>query len=161
MKKESDYSQFPNAISLDVQLVSNPEFPGSAYAVFSFDVQAVFGTKALVPVVMTIDGKQFRRNLARYAGEYMIVFNRELRDATGYQTGDSFQLKLERDFAPRVVELPPELRAGLERAGVLPAWEKQSYSHQKEHLAWLQEAKREETRAKRLEQLVAKLREKN
>lgn len=159
MKKDKDFSQFPNRISLDVELISNPEFPGSAYAVFDFDVEAVFGTKARVPVVMTIDGKTFRRNLARYAGEYLIVFNQELKDQTGYKAGDKFRLLLERNFEPRRIELPPEVRTSLAEAGVLPAWEKLSYSHQKEDLAWLLEAKRDETKAKRLARLIAKLKE--
>ncbi len=159
MKKVTDFGQFPNMISLDVELISNPEYPGSAYAIFDFDVEAVFGTKARVPVVMTIDGKQFRRNLARYGGEYLIVFNQELRDQTGYKAGDKFHLRLERDLEPRVVELPAEIRSGLARAGVLAAWEKLSYTHQKEDLAWILEAKREETRAKRLVKLISKLKE--
>jgi hypothetical protein len=37
--------------------------------IFDFDVEAIFGTKGKVPVLMTIDGKTFRRNLSKYAGD--------------------------------------------------------------------------------------------
>jgi hypothetical protein len=104
--KQKDFSNYPNRISLEVELKSEPQYPNSAYIVFDFDVEAVFGTKGRIPVVMTIDGKKFQRNLARYAGEYMMVFNKELRDETGYRAGDRVQILLERDQEERRVQIP-------------------------------------------------------
>lgn len=153
-KQEKDYSAYPNRICLDVTLQHAPEYPGSAFMVFDFDVPAVFGTKGRVPVVLSIDGKRFRRSLSRYAGEYMMVFNAELRDATGYRAGDTIQITIERDIDPRVVELPNDVSDALDAAGLRDAWNAWSYSHQKEDMAWIDDAKRPETRQKRIAKLI-------
>ncbi len=157
MKKETDFSAYPNKIILEQELLHEPQYPGSAFMIFDIDTQAVFGSKGRIPVVITIDGKQFLRNLARYAGELMMVFNAEMRDATGYKAGDKIKMIIERDLEPRKVELPEDVRAALDAAGLIAKWEKWSYSHQKEDIAWINEAKRPETRSKRVEKLVSTL----
>ena len=157
MTDSKDYSAFPNQIELDVLLRHAPEYPNSAFMIFDFDVPAVFGSKK-VPVLMSIDGKQFRRTLSLYSGAYMMVFNAELREATGYKAGDSIHVKLERDFEERVVELPSDLELALQEAGALEAWKKWSYSHQKEDLAWVNDTRNPATRAKRIAKLLEKLR---
>jgi len=157
MKKETDYSNYPNKISLIQELLHATEYPGSAYMIFDIDTQKVFGSKGRIPVVITIDGQKFRRNLAKYAGELMMVFNKEMRDATGYKAGDKIKLTIERDFEPRQVELPEDVKAALESTGLLDKWQKWSYSHQKEDIAWIEEAKRPETRSRRIEKLISVL----
>ncbi|HQB98820.1 MAG: YdeI/OmpD-associated family protein [Candidatus Cloacimonetes bacterium] len=158
--KQKDFSNYPNRISLEVELKSEPQYPNSAYIVFDFDVEAVFGTKGRIPVVMTIDGKKFQRNLARYAGEYMMVFNKELRDETGYRAGDRVQILLERDQEERRVQIPEDIMDVMRETGVLPAWEKQSYSHQKEHIDWILDAKKDETKERRIDKLINLLKNK-
>ncbi|HNX37266.1 MAG TPA: YdeI/OmpD-associated family protein [Candidatus Cloacimonadota bacterium] len=157
MPKNQDFSAFPNRISLDVPLLHSEEYPTSAYMIFDFDVPAIFGTKARVPVVLTIDGKKFRRSLSLYAGAYMMVFNAELRDGTGYKAGDIVHMTIERDLEPRVVELPEDVAIAFSKANVQKAWDAFSYSHQKEDLSWINDAKRPETRIKRINTLVEKL----
>lgn len=157
MKKEQDSSAWPNRVSLEVELQSTPEYPTSAFMVFDFYPLEIFGTKARVPVVLTIDGKKFRRNIARYAGELMLVFNAELRERTGYKAGDRIQVLIERDFEPRVVELPQDVAQALKTARLLDKWQTWSYSHQREDIAWIEEAKRPETRQKRIAKLLEKL----
>lgn len=109
---------------------------------------------------MTIDGKKFQRNLARYAGEYMMVFNKELRDETGYRAGDRVQILLERDQEERRVQIPEDIMDVMRETGVLPAWEKQSYSHQKEHIDWILDAKKDETKERRIDKLINLLKNK-
>ncbi len=157
MKKEQDFSAWPNHVSLEVELQSTPEYPTSAFMVFDFDPLEIFGTKARVPVVLNIDGKKFRRNIARYAGELMLVFNAGLRERTGYKAGDRIQVLIERDFEPRVVELPQDVAQALKTAKLLDKWQTWSYSHQREDIAWIEEAKRPETRQKRITKLLEKL----
>jgi len=157
MKKEKDYSSFPNRISLDLDLQHAPEYPGSAFVVFDFDPELIFGTKARVPVVITIDGIKFKRFIARYAGELMMVFNAELREKTGYKAGDRVHMLIERDFEPRVVELPPDVESAIQQAGAMDIWQSWSYSHQNEDMAWINEAKKPETREKRIAKLVGVL----
>lgn len=157
MPDTKNYDAFPNKISLDVPLLRSDEYPTSAYMIFDFDVPAIFGTKGRVPIVITIDGKKFRRSLARYAGAYMMVFNAELRDATGYKAGDTVHMTLERDSEPRVASVPDDVLKAISSAGLTAVWEKYSYSHQKEDVAWIEDAKKPETRANRIAKLIAKL----
>jgi uncharacterized protein YdeI (YjbR/CyaY-like superfamily) len=56
------------------------------------------------------------------------------------------------------VELPPELEAALADAQVRAAFEKLSFTHRREYAEWVAEAKRAETRERRVAQTVEKLR---
>jgi uncharacterized protein YdeI (YjbR/CyaY-like superfamily) len=64
---------------------------------------------------------------------------------------------LEADTAERSVVVPHDLRAALTAAGVLDAFATLSYSHQRQHVGWIEEAKRPETRARRIRQTVERL----
>lgn len=160
MKKNRDYSKYPNKISVELTLQHEPKYPGSAFMIFDFDPEAIFGSKGRVPVILTIDGKKFCRTLARYAGKYMMVFNKELREATGYRAGDKIQILLERDFEERVVEIPGDIQLVMQETGVLPAWEAQPYSSKKEHLAGILDARKEETKQRRIARLIEFLKKK-
>lgn len=70
--------------------------------------------------------------------------------------GEGSGFFLDADAAPRVVEAPPDLKKALKGAKKT-AWEKLSFTHQKEWLSALEDAKKPETRARRLGQLLAEL----
>lgn len=73
----------------------------------------------------------------------------------GAEAGDKVEVVVELDEQPRVVELPNDLRKALSRRkGLLEAWSSFSYSHQREYVQWIEEAKREETRARRITSAV-------
>ena len=59
------------------------------------------------------------------------------------------------DVAPRVVEVPADLKKALGKKKA--AWDKFSFTHQNEWVKALDDAKKPETRARRLAQLLAKL----
>jgi hypothetical protein len=115
-----------------------------------FDAKATFG-KARAPVRGTVNGTEFRSTVAVYGGKSYVGFRRELRDEAGIEIGDEVEVELELDDAPREVELPPELEGLL--AGDLKAresFERLSYTHKREYAEWISEAKKEETRQRRL-----------
>ena len=117
-----------------------------------FDVKATFG-KARAPVVCTLNGKtSWRTTVAVYGGKSFIGVRAEIREAAGLEQGDAVKVALEADLSPRVVEAP----AGLKGAK-LTAWKKLSYSHQLEWVKALADAKKPETKARRLAQLLAAL----
>ena len=154
MNQDKELDQYPNRINLEVELLYNPEYPVSAYMIFDFDVEAVFGAIRRIPVTLTIDGKSFRRSLSRYSGKYMMVFNSELREQTGYKAGDVVKILMERDTQSRVVELPNDVKRTLQYSGFLTVWEKWTFSHQKETIAWIEGAKKPETRMRRIDKLI-------
>ncbi len=124
------------------------------------DVVLAFERGKRVPVVVTIDGGyQYRNTIASMGGRFLISFNAETRKATGRGAGDEVEVRLDADDAPRVVEVPKELATELRKdKAAKGAWEKLSYSHQREHAASITSAKTDATRAKRLEKVLAALR---
>jgi bifunctional DNA-binding transcriptional regulator/antitoxin component of YhaV-PrlF toxin-antitoxin module len=124
-----------------------------------FDGKERFG-KARAPVRGTVNGAEFRTTVAVYGGVYLIGFNKEVRERAGIAIGDEVDVELELDDEPRTVEVPPALAAALEKDDeARAAFESLSYTHRREYAEWIAEAKREETRERRLVKAVAMLRE--
>ena len=123
-----------------------------------FDVYEVFGARTRVPVRGTINGHPFRSSLFPMRGCYMMPVNRELRAGAKAGAGDTVSVVMERDEEPRVVTPPEELARALRaNKGAKAAWDALSYTHQKEWARSVEEAKRPETRARRVERAVAEL----
>jgi len=143
-------------IEFDVTLWTPEDYPNSAVITFPYDVAEVFGTKARIPVRFNVDGHVFRSSLAPMGScGHIIPFNKEMRDKTGYKAGDTIHVSLERDTEPRVVAVPEDVSAALKAVPeAQAAFSAQSYSHQKEHIDWITEAKKPETRSKRISKLI-------
>jgi hypothetical protein len=125
-----------------------------------FDVQKVFGTRARVPVRGTINGFPFRSSIFPMGGEgchYMAV-NKQTREGAKAKGGETVSVVMERDEEPRTITPPPDFAKALKANKAARAmWEKLSYTHRKEHAKAIEEAKRPETRARRIEKAVADL----
>lgn len=85
----------------------------------------------------------------------MLPLAKEHRDKAGVKAGDKVEVSLERDDAPREVEVPKDLAAALKKAGARAAFDKLAFTHRKEHVRAIEEAKAAETRARRIEKAVA------
>ncbi|HET7483020.1 MAG TPA: YdeI/OmpD-associated family protein [Actinomycetota bacterium] len=130
---------------------------GGAVAELPIDVPAVFGGKR-VPVVATVNGHSFRTTIAVYGGRYYVGFNKEVRTASGVEVGDRVTLSLARDDSPRVVEVPDDMSDALRHdPAAAAAFEKLSYTHRKEYVRWITEAKKIETRQRRIERALEML----
>jgi Bacteriocin-protection, YdeI or OmpD-Associated/Domain of unknown function (DUF1905) len=121
------------------------------------DVPALFGAKR-PPVRGTVNGAPFRSTIAVYGGRYLLGLNREVREAAGgVGAGDTVVIELERDDEERTVEVPDDLRAALD-AELLAFFDSLPFTHRREYVEWIEEAKREETRRRRVEKTVELLR---
>ena len=130
---------------------------GSSVAGLSapFDVQKTFGTKARVPVRGTVNGVPFRSSLMPMGACHRMVVNKSMRDAAGVKAGDTVSVVMERDDNERVVEVPALLEKALSKSKAAQAsWDKRSFTHQKEMARAITDAKKEETRARRLAMIV-------
>jgi hypothetical protein len=124
-----------------------------------FDAKERFG-RARAPVRGTVNGTPFRTTVAVYGGVYYIGFNRQLRAKAEIELGDEVTVELAPDDEPRVVEIPPELASALsgdDRAKA--AFDALSYTHRRECGQWIAEARREDTRERRVGKAVEMLRE--
>ena len=124
------------------------------------EVLAAFGRGKRLPVVVTIDGAyQYRNTVASMGGRSLISFNAETRKATGREAGDEVEVRLDVDDEPRVVEVPAELAAELANdPAAQAAWERLSFSNQRAHAESITGAKGAETRARRVDKVLAALR---
>jgi hypothetical protein len=122
------------------------------------DVPEFFGTRARVPVRGTINGFPFRSSLMPMGGCHMMPVNKTLRDGAGVKPGDVVEVVMERDDEERTVEAPAELKKAFAKNKTAKMnWEKMGFTHKKEMAIWIEGAKREETRLRRLEKVVSVL----
>jgi hypothetical protein len=124
-----------------------------------FDVQKVFGTRARVPVRGTINGFAFRSSIFPMGnGSHYMAVNKATRDGAGAAAGETVSVMMEQDDEPRVITPPDDFARALKANKAAQAmWEKLSYTHRKEHVRAVEEAKKRETRARRIEKAVAQL----
>jgi uncharacterized protein YdeI (YjbR/CyaY-like superfamily) len=96
-----------------------------------------------------------------YGGVTYLGFRKEIRDAAGgIGQGDEVEIEIERDDAPREVEVPEALASALAADPVARGiFEGLAFTHRKEYASWIAEAKKEDTRARRVERTIAMLRE--
>ena len=119
---------------------------GGAYVVFPYDAEKEFGTNGNVPD----KGALFRMGTPHH----MLGVPKAIRDQIGKQPGDTVAIVLWKDDEPREVAVPPELTARMKKAGVLAFFEGLSFTHRKEYSRWIADAKKDETRARRLDKAI-------
>jgi len=108
-----------------------------------------------VPVAATIDGVPDKSALIRMGLPHHILgVPKAIRAQKNKQPGDVVTIVLWKDDEPREVAVPPELQARMKKAGVLPFFESLSFTHRKEYCRWITEAKKDETRARRLDKAI-------
>jgi hypothetical protein len=124
-----------------------------------FSVEEAFGTKARVAVCGTVNGFPFRTSLMpRGKGVFYMAFTKAMQDATKSGVGDTVSVVMEQDTAPRVITIPAYLKKALAKPPAQTrAFAALSYSHQKEYVDWIEQAKRPETRANRIEKTITLL----
>jgi len=124
-----------------------------------FDLEEAFG-RARPPVKVTIRGHTWRTTPGVYGGVGHIVVSRAVKAATGVDAGDRVRVTMELDTEPRTVEVPRDLRAAFDREPESArAFDRMSFTHRREYVEWVEEAKRPETRARRVAGTVERVRE--
>ncbi len=131
---------------------------GGAYVLFPYDVEKEFGTKGKVPVKATFDGVPYAGSLIKYGHpQHMLPLLKAIREQTGKGPGDTVNVELSKDDGPRTLEVPAQFKDAMKKEGVIPLFDGLSYTHRKEYCRWITEAKKEETRLRRLEKAVEML----
>ena len=120
-----------------------------------FDPKAVFG-KVRAPVRVTL-GKPphtFRSTICTMGGSCWLPLRKSNREPAGVKVGDRVRVRVEFDDQPRVVKPPADLVKALRQGNALAAWKSLSFTHQREHAEAIAQAKKPETRARRIEKCV-------
>jgi hypothetical protein len=127
----------------------------TTYFTLPFDTREVWG-KAKVPVKVTINGYTWRSTVGNRGGNQYIVVNATARQNAGVGAGDLVTVMLEPDNEKREIETPADLRKalGVKLANKLDGL---SFTHKKEFVKWYLEAKKDETRVRRVEKMKTML----
>jgi bifunctional DNA-binding transcriptional regulator/antitoxin component of YhaV-PrlF toxin-antitoxin module len=122
-----------------------------------FDVEKVFGGKR-VPVKVSVNGVEYRSTVHRMGGAYRMAVPKRFRDAAGIKAGDMITVEMERDTEERVITPPADLAEALkENTDAQAVWDKLSYTFKKEFVMSIEDAKRPETRARRVQKTIEEL----
>jgi uncharacterized protein YdeI (YjbR/CyaY-like superfamily) len=103
-------------------------------------------------VEVTINGYTWCSTVGNRGGIQYIVVNAEARRSAGVKAGDLVTIALEPDAEKREIETPKPLQKAL-GAKLSQKLSALSFTHKKEFIVWYSEAKKEETRARRLEKM--------
>jgi hypothetical protein len=144
---------------LTLTLTLEPRGPAGAFVLSDEQVAAVGGGRRVFPVRVSVNGVTLPLRLARMGGENLIGLARAAREQAGVSIGSAYPVQIIADDSERGVEVPAELAVAL--AGDAPAraaFEALAYSHRKEFVRWISEAKRDATRAQRVVKTVEMLR---
>lgn len=139
-------------------VLENPEKElNIAFVFIPFDVKQEFGASR-VKVKATFDGHPYRGLIVNMGHGYILGVRKDIREAISKQVGDVVQVTIEKDEEERVVGVPAELNKLLAKnAKAKSFFDSLSFTNRKEYALWISSAKKEETKAKRLKEILTKL----
>ncbi len=128
---------------------------GGMFVNVPFDVEKEYGKKR-VKIIATIDGEKYQGSLVRMGSpDHILIIRKDIREKIGKGLGDDVDVTLKEDLEERVVEVPDDFKKLLNKhKGAKVFFEKLSYSHQREYVKWITEAKKVETRKRRMVKAV-------
>jgi uncharacterized protein YdeI (YjbR/CyaY-like superfamily) len=131
---------------------------GGAYVTVPFDVEKEYGKKR-VKVLATVNGETYRGSLVRMGRPcHILGVQKAIRTKIGKSIGDMIEVTVEEDTAKREVAIPKDFKKALvENTGAMDTFTRLSYSHQREYVKWINEAKKVETRQDRIAQTIVRL----
>lgn len=132
--------------------------PGT-FAGFPYKVREEFATGGPVRINCWIDGVHKTGSLVPVGnGEHVIHFRKEVLKKIGKAEGDTVHLVVEQNLSPRVVNIPDDFQWLLHDDPELnKQFQKLSVSYKEAIINYINEAKRPETRAKRIEMFIGRI----
>jgi hypothetical protein len=141
-------------------LTATPGGGGGTLVPIPRQVALELGLKGMPKIQATIAGVPYRGSLMPMGdGTYCLGVLKSIQATAGVGVGDTVEVVLELDTAPRTVEPPPDLAGILARdKRAAAAWDKLSFTNKKEMARSLEESKKPETRERRLNAAMQRLR---
>lgn len=121
-------------------------------------VVAALGDSRRPPVTITVNGYTYRTTAVRMGGRFLVPLSAEHRTASGVAAGDEVSVEIALDVEPREVVVPDDLAEAMDEP-TRATYDALAFSHRKEWVRWVEDAKKPETRTARIEKTVAALRE--
>ena len=141
----------PGKLVFEAEIIAE-ENSGGAFVKFPYEVEELFGTRGRVPVLATFDGEPYRGSLVKMGMDcHLLLVLKDIRQKIGKQAGDLVQITVELDDQMRVIEIPRDFQTTLDdNAKANEMFKQLSYSHQRDYVLWIEEAKKETPRQRRL-----------
>jgi hypothetical protein len=123
--------------------------PAAAFVLTEEQVAAIGGGKRAA-LRVSVGSRSARLRLAVMGGQNLVGLSKAARADLGIEIGDEVEVRIELDDAPRQVDVPVELIAAwADRSAAAAAFQKLSYTHQREYAEWIGSAKQQATRDRR------------
>jgi len=124
----------------------------AAFVEFPFSTEELFNKKGQVKIKALFDGNvEYRGSLAKMKSDcHILGLTQEIRKQLGKTFGDEVSVSLTEDKEERVVEVAEDIVSVFnENPEAKTLFDKMSYTHKKEYIRWIEEAKKPETRENR------------
>jgi hypothetical protein len=143
---------------LHLKVILQRRGPAAAIVLTDAQVEALGAGAKTPPVTVTVNRTfTFAGRVWRMGGENLVGFNQATRTAAGVEAGDTVDVVIALDGGERAVDIPDDLAVAMSEAGVADAFSALAPSHRKEYVRWVTEAKKPETRAKRVAEAVPRI----
>jgi hypothetical protein len=120
-----------------------------------FSVEGKYGTRGRLPVQACIDGHPLASTLLPSKQGHYMIYNKRIQEVCQKGLGDSVHVVIQPDSQERTVEVPGYLLRVLEnRPDLAESFESQPDYLKREQLQYIETAKREETRERRIAKLI-------
>lgn len=124
------------------------------------DVIAALGPSRRPPVQVTVNGYTYRTTVAVMSGAFMFPVSADVRANAGVAGGDEVDVEIVLDTEPREVSVPADLQTALDAdPEARQFFQSLSYSHKSAYVLWIESAKKDETRQRRIHEAITMLKE--
>jgi putative ribosome biogenesis GTPase RsgA len=132
----------------------------ATYVIFPYDVKENFGA-ARVKVKVKFDGEQYRGSLVPMGLKegYPLLLRKDIRSKINKKVGDFVNVELEQDLEERIIAVPDDFEKALKQSKLKDAFDMMSFTHRKEYVHSVIDAKKPETRTKRIEKAMVMIEE--
>ena len=124
----------------------------AAFVEFPFSTEELFGKKGQVKIKALFDDRiEYRGSLAKMKSDcHILGLTQEIRKQLGKTFGDEVLVSLIEDKEERTVEIADDIAFVFnENPDAKNLFDAMSYTHRKEYIRWIEEAKKPETRENR------------
>jgi len=143
--------------------IEQHEWMDAGYIIFPYDVFKLYGVKGQVKVRAVFDDQVLYRGSLSKMGYpcHVLGITKEIRQQLGKSPGDTIKVEIEQDTEIREVIVPEDVKLILDKnKKANKYYEGLSYTDRKEYMRWIESAKQEETRVRRIGIFIEKLKEK-
>lgn len=146
----------PQPVNFKAIIQQNGEI-NAAFVEFPFSTEELFGKKGQVRIKALFDNTvEYRGSLAKMKSEcHLLGLTQDVRKQLGKTFGDEVSVSLIEDTEERIVEIADDIQFVFnENPEVKALFDKMSYTHRKEYIRWIEEAKKPETRKNRKTKMI-------